>query len=365
MKTAGLLGSGGRRIFGNTREIGNSQVEHAEGLMQLCLHRNPLQTHRMASQPIIIALMGPTGSGKTNFVNKLTKTVEDTAAHRLKSHTQAVREFPYTSKDRKYVFVDTPGFDDTYLSDREILRMIAEWLEKKYRGNVKLSGIIYTHRITDNRMSGSVCKNLDLFARLCGDKAASRVRLVTTMWDKAKNKELAESRVSQLEKDFWKELIDAGARHKRFEENSAKGAWEIVDDLTGNGEALLLQEELVDVDKRLNETTAGRALYTQYQKLLHEQKETIQQLEDEAKAQKDSQLTKQLEEERLRLEAELQKTWNEMDKLKIPFLRRLALFFSFKKTQSVSSVRLSPHRHRIHGRPQRTLDVNTTLLTSK
>lgn len=42
-------------------------------------------------------------------------------------------------------------------------------------------GIIYTHRITDNRMSGSVCKNLDMFSRLCGDGTAERVRLMTTM----------------------------------------------------------------------------------------------------------------------------------------------------------------------------------------
>ncbi|KAI5995158.1 P-loop containing nucleoside triphosphate hydrolase protein [Pisolithus albus] len=288
----------------------------------------------MASEPIVIAFMGRTGSGRTNFINKLTGNREETAAHRLKSHTQVVREIPYTTKDRQYVFVDTPGFDNTYLSEREILRRIADWLEKKYRGKVTMSGIVYTHRITDNRMSGSMCKNLDMFARLCGDKAAGRVRLVTTMWDKAKNRELADSRVKQLEGNFWRPLIDVGARHKRFDKNTPVEAWKIVEDLTGNGEALLLQEELVDLEMKLNDTTAGKALYTQFQKLLHEQKETIKQLDDEAKAQKDPQLVKQLEEERRRLEAELQKTWNEMDKLKIPFLRRLALFFSFKKTQS-------------------------------
>lgn len=30
------------------------------------------------------------------------------------------------------VFVDTPGFDDTYKSDTEILSMIADWLVKTY-----------------------------------------------------------------------------------------------------------------------------------------------------------------------------------------------------------------------------------------
>jgi len=34
---------------------------------------------------------------------------------------------------RRYVFVDTPGFDGTYRSDRDILRTIADWLEQKLR----------------------------------------------------------------------------------------------------------------------------------------------------------------------------------------------------------------------------------------
>jgi nanoRNase/pAp phosphatase (c-di-AMP/oligoRNAs hydrolase) len=31
-------------------------------------------------------------------------------------------------KDRRIVIVDTPGFDDTYMEDSEILRRIAIWL---------------------------------------------------------------------------------------------------------------------------------------------------------------------------------------------------------------------------------------------
>ncbi|KAI5980810.1 P-loop containing nucleoside triphosphate hydrolase protein [Pisolithus marmoratus] len=285
----------------------------------------------MPTKTVIIALMGPTGPGKTNFINQLTGGREDNTAHQLKSHTQDIKEHKVNlSNNRQYVFVDTPGFDDTYRSDRDILRMIAEWLENKYRKDIKLTGVIYTHRITDNRMSGSVCKNLDLFGRLCGERAAERVRLVTTMWDKVKNRDTAEGRVSQLETNFWEPLISVGARHKRFEENSSTCAWKIVEDLMGEGGALLIQEELVDADRRLNETTAGQGLYTQFQKLLHEQKETIKQLQEEAKAQKDPELAKELEVQRQRVEAELRKTSDEMDKLKIPFPRRIALLFSKK-----------------------------------
>ncbi|KAL4073381.1 P-loop containing nucleoside triphosphate hydrolase protein [Scleroderma citrinum] len=241
--------------------------------------------------------MGPTGSGKSNFVNKLTRSKEDKAASGLKSHTQGIREFSVDTSKGRYVFVDTPGFDDTYRSDRDILRTIAEWLERKYRGNIKLSGIIYTHRITDNRMSGSVSKNLDLFGRLCGNKAAEHVLLVTTMWDRARDPNIAASRVAQLEGNFWKPLIEAGARHRKFE-NTTESAWDIVSDVVGGteAEAVLLQEELVDAERKLNETTAGKALYTQFQRLLQEQKDAIKKLSEEAKTQQDPALARDLQE---------------------------------------------------------------------
>ncbi|KIO01071.1 hypothetical protein M404DRAFT_151024, partial [Pisolithus tinctorius Marx 270] len=283
-------------------------------------------------------LMGPTGSGKSNFINQLTGRKEAKSARRLKSDTQGIREFTVNlSNNRLYVFVDTPGFDNTYRSERDILRTIAEWLEMKYRNDVKLTGIIYTHRITDNRMPGSVCKNLDMFSRLCGYKAAEHVRLVTTMWDKVKDKNLAESRVSELETQFWEPLLLVGARHERFN-NSSGSAWEIVRGLTAEGQAVfLLQEELVDMERKLNETAAGKALYSQFQRLLHDQKETIKQLQEEAKAQNDPELVKQHEAGQRRLEAELQKTWDDVDKLKTSFTRRAALLFTIKnQTLSVS-----------------------------
>ncbi|KAL4062052.1 P-loop containing nucleoside triphosphate hydrolase protein [Scleroderma yunnanense] len=252
--------------------------------------------------------MGPTGSGKSNFVNKLTRSKEDKAASGLKSHTQGIREFSVDTSKGRYVFVDTPGFDDTYRSDRDILRTIAEWLER--------SGIIYTHRITDNRMSGSVSKNLDLFGRLCGDKAAEHVLLVTTMWDRARDPNIAASRKI---------------------ENTTESAWDIVSDVVGGTEAVLLQEELVDAERKLNETTAGKALYTQFQRLLQEQKDAIKKLSEEAKTQQDPALARDLQVEYEKIETQLQKTWEEMEKLRIPFLRRISLFFS-RRPQAVSII---------------------------
>lgn len=67
-----------------------------------------------------------------------------------------------------------------------------------------LSGIIYLHRISDIRMSGSSTKSLRMFRKLCGTENMSKVSLVTTMWDKVTPEEGAR-RERQLDgpDGFW------------------------------------------------------------------------------------------------------------------------------------------------------------------
>jgi len=105
------------------------------------------------------------------------------AGHGLESQTsdiQPVRaNHPVTGDP--VVLVETPGFDDSVKSDVEILTMIADWLMKTYKGKLNLARIIYLHRIVDNRMSGSLKKNLQMFQCLCGQEAMSNVVIVTTM----------------------------------------------------------------------------------------------------------------------------------------------------------------------------------------
>ncbi|KIK11924.1 hypothetical protein PISMIDRAFT_61664, partial [Pisolithus microcarpus 441] len=171
---------------------------------------------------------------------------------------------------RKYVFVDTPGFEGSVRPARDVLHTIADWLGEKYREGALLTGVIFTYDVTDSQMYDSLSESLDILCCICGDKAAGRVRLVTTMWDQVENPRLAENTVLQLETNLWKPLIDAGARHMRFE-NSRQSAWAIIEDLGIEREAFLLQQELVDAEKHLYETFAGRALYLQLQKLSREE----------------------------------------------------------------------------------------------
>lgn len=67
--------------------------------------------------------------------------------------------------------IDTPGFDDTETSDADVFQEIATFLARCFETGIRLSGVIYLHRITDPRMSGSAMKNLELFKLLCGKDA--------------------------------------------------------------------------------------------------------------------------------------------------------------------------------------------------
>jgi hypothetical protein len=67
-------------------------------------------------------------------INALLGTDEMVVGHSLKSCTVNLRHafIPISNRSslegRRIVIVDTPGFDDTYTDDQEILRRIAVWL---------------------------------------------------------------------------------------------------------------------------------------------------------------------------------------------------------------------------------------------
>jgi hypothetical protein len=58
--------------------------------------------------------------------------VDQGVGHDLVSKTQGVQAVRIRApeEDIDVVLVDTPGFDDTFKSDREILELISEWLKE-------------------------------------------------------------------------------------------------------------------------------------------------------------------------------------------------------------------------------------------
>ncbi|KAI5984613.1 hypothetical protein EDD15DRAFT_2177051, partial [Pisolithus albus] len=192
------------------------------------------------------------------FINKLTGMQPEAGADNLSSCTQDVYAYECYHNRRRYIFVDTPGFNNGKLPQSEVFGRIAGWLEETYRNSIELTGVIYTHDIRDDGRCAADVQSLQLFGRLCGDQAADRIRLVTTMWDEVDNLR-AEEVERTLARTHWRSLVRAGARLKRFD-NAPETAWRIIRDLGSAKKALLLQRELVDMGRRLEHTTAGKCL---------------------------------------------------------------------------------------------------------
>lgn len=72
--------------------------------------------------------MGPTGSGKTTFIN-LASGSNLRVGPGLDSCTETVQTSkPFDLNGRRAILVDTPGFDDTSKSDGDVLREITRYL---------------------------------------------------------------------------------------------------------------------------------------------------------------------------------------------------------------------------------------------
>jgi len=208
----------------------------------------------------IIVVMGPTGAGKSTFIECATRQDDRTIGRGLRSFTEDIRivRTIHPNDGRPILFADTPGFDDTSKSDVEILILIADFLVKIYKEKANLASVIYLHKISDNRMTGSLLKNLQTFASLCGHKAMPNVVIATTMWGKVGREEGTE-REAELKREFWREMMADGCRTERFE-NTYESAWHIIGNISpqkDSGALLRIQKEMSDADRPLNRTRAG------------------------------------------------------------------------------------------------------------
>ncbi|KAL1302313.1 hypothetical protein AAFC00_002727 [Neodothiora populina] len=231
-------------------------------------------------RPAIIAVCGMTGSGKSRFISTVAGTDIGTG-HGLQSETSEGNEGSVTVDGRCVSLVDTPGFADTNVSDTDVLRMIAQWMERSYRGEAHLSDIIYLHQIYYNRVDGPSLRNIELFRKLCGEGGLSNVILATTMWDTGKTVEdikTFEMREEQLIQDFWKRMIDKGSQVRRYY-NSRESALDLIHDLMRRDTVTLdIQKELVDDGKALGDTAAGSYIDEEIQKMMKKHQEELEEL---------------------------------------------------------------------------------------
>jgi hypothetical protein len=96
--------------------------------------------------------------------------------------TSTINSHKLSHEDVNYALVDTPGFDDSYRSNQEVVEQVLEWLAEKRRKGVEFAGIIYVHSIMNPRMQGTAMQNLRMFRKLVGANNMSKV-VATSFWD--------------------------------------------------------------------------------------------------------------------------------------------------------------------------------------
>jgi hypothetical protein len=160
--------------------------------------------------------------------------------------------------------VDVPAFDFPGRGRDEVLEELIFWLLKAYESGVKLTGLVYMHRIDSNKMFGSDMSALRIFKKLCGTQNYPAIVMATSGWNKIQ-RQTGESRVQELiQKDFfWGDLYNGGAQVEPFYHEDRRSALRIINLLLGHaaGTTLAIQTQMIEENRSLHETDAGQEMY--------------------------------------------------------------------------------------------------------
>lgn len=167
-----------------------------------------------------------------------------------------------------------------------------------------------------------------MFRKLCGDNALQNVVIVTNMWGEV-DVEVGNRREAELMSDdaFFKPVLDKGARMARHE-NTTLTAAEIIRLILGNHPLpLLIQEELVEKNKTISETSAGEELNRVLNAQIEKHREEIRILkEDMEQAVKDQneEVRRELQDEMNILSEKMEGLQNDKERLESDYKRWIA-----------------------------------------
>lgn len=207
----------------------------------------------------------------------------------------------------RFFLLDTPGFDDSQVSDYDVLREVSIFLASSYSSSVKLSGIVYLHRISDVRFNGASGRNIRVFRRLCGTDNLDSVVLATNFWDTV-DPDVGKMRELDLNtrNDQWQFMIEHGCSTFRQDSGKQSGAAILLHLISRKQRTVLqIQHELVDQDKNLGDTQAAEALSEEVLVLKRDHEAELMKVQEQyQKALREQDARHQIELERIKKEHE-------------------------------------------------------------
>lgn len=334
-ESSGPPPASGLNTFGNTQLVDHS-MESSE--MEASTERDsytPSEEENDTDYPpnqesdVAIAIMGLTGSGKSTFISLLADEPVQ-IGHSLESCTENVNVYSFKLDGSRTVhLIDTPGFDDTNRSDADVLKQIALSLNTIYREKIPLAGMLYLHRITDLRMSGSALKNVHVFEKLCGVQSFPYAVLATTMWGLIEQNEggfaigVAREKALAEKDEFWGVMMKNGSRVIRHT-GDAQSARDIISYLVNKQASVVLdiQRQMVDENRTLDETSAGQYIQKELFEARKRHEKELAELQEslkEAMNGRDQDLISELSEQRQERLALISQTDSDQANLRITF----------------------------------------------
>ncbi|PPR03133.1 hypothetical protein CVT24_008486 [Panaeolus cyanescens] len=228
---------------------------------------------------LVILLAGPTGSGKSSFIEALGNNKSlGISKNQLEGFTQTVTAYHVKNMmancTRKHgimipvCLLDSPGFCDTNISEIEVIEQVRSWLDNWPRSNVHINVILYFCPINGTRIPGSQRRIIELIKSINrkGNGQEATLTIVTTMWDQVCSKRLqkrAEDNFAYLRDSLFKDMIEGGTGLTTFA-NTQKSALNIIDscvELSNTAEYNVVNSISLGRDE-LRVTPYGRQLYS-------------------------------------------------------------------------------------------------------
>ncbi|KAJ9643670.1 hypothetical protein H2204_001815 [Knufia peltigerae] len=234
----------------------------------------------------IIAVLGLTGSGKSTFINRCIGSDVAVAGSQLNSITKSPQIYNMEHRGLPVQLIDTPGFDDTDVSDVDRLQELALYLTSMYKHKTNLTGIIYLHDVRSERVGGVALKNIQILQDLTGIENFNAITVATNFWtDPPAGRSLKHESALKSEPKFFGTMLQASAGYWRLQMTETGGQTDclgLIDQVLRHKlpvTALTIQRELVDQELAFVDTRAGQRVYRELLNSTRESLERIKQLE--------------------------------------------------------------------------------------